>query len=455
MKINPQIYREYDIRGVVDKDLTPDIAKRLGQGFGTHMARLGRKNLVVGRDGRLSSPSYGEALIEGLISTGCNIIDVGVCPTPVYYFSIFHLNKDGGTMVTGSHNPPEFNGFKVSVGKSTIFGEEIQNLGRLIEKGDFVTGKGNFSNFEIIRPYQDYIKKNIQLGKKTRVVIDAGNGTAGVVAGPLLRDLGCEVEELYCEIDGRFPNHFPDPTIPGNLKDLMDRVKKSHAEVGIGYDGDGDRIGVVDDQGNIIWGDQLMILFAREILKQQKGATFVAEVKCSQNLFTDIEKHGGKAIMWRTGHSLIKEKMKEEKAVLGGEMSGHIFFADRYFGYDDAIYASCRLIELLSKTDRKLSQLLEDVPKTSITPEIRVDCPDEIKFKVVEKVKGELRKDYSIIDVDGVRVQFGDGWGLVRASNTQPALVLRFEALTQERLLQIKKLVEDKVQSSVAALKGH
>ena len=454
MKINPQIYREYDIRGVVDKDLTPEIVRRLGQGFGTHMANLGRKNLVVGRDGRLSSPVFGESLIEGLTSTGCNIVDIGICPTPVYYFSIFHLNKDGGTMVTGSHNPPEFNGFKVSVGKSTIFGEEIQNLGRLIEKGDFVTGKGNFSNFEIIRPYQDYIKNNIQLGKKTRVVIDAGNGTAGVVAGPLLRDLGCEVEELYCEIDGRFPNHFPDPTIPGNLKDLMDRVKKSHAEVGIGYDGDGDRIGVVDDQGNIIWGDQLMILFAREILKQQKGATFVAEVKCSQNLFTDIEKHGGKAIMWRTGHSLIKEKMKEEKAVLGGEMSGHIFFADRYFGYDDAIYASCRLIELLSKTERKLSQLLEDDPKTTITPEIRVECPDEIKFKVVEKVRDELRKTYSIVDVDGVRVQFGDGWGLVRASNTQPALVLRFEALNEKRLQVIKQLVEEKVQEAVSALQG-
>jgi phosphomannomutase/phosphoglucomutase len=357
-------------------------------------------------------------------------------------------------MVTGSHNPPEFNGFKVSVGKSTIFGEEIQKLGKLVEKGDFVAGKGNFSNFEIIRPYQDYIKGNVKFERKMRVVIDAGNGTAGVVAGPLLRDLGCEVEELYCEIDGRFPNHFPDPTIPGNLKDLMDRVKKSHAEVGIGYDGDGDRIGVVDDQGNIIWGDQLMILFAREILKHQKGATFVAEVKCSQNLFTDIEKHGGKAIMWRTGHSLIKEKMKEEKAVLGGEMSGHIFFADRYFGYDDAIYASCRLIELLSKTDRKLSQLLEDVPKTSITPEIRVDCPDEIKFKVVEKVRDELRKTYSIVDVDGVRVQFGDGWGLVRASNTQPALVLRFEALNEKRLQEIKKLVEGKVQEAVSALQG-
>jgi len=453
MKINPQIYREYDIRGMVDKDLTPDIVRRLGQGFGTHMSKLGRIKLAVGRDGRLSSKAYSETLIQGLISTGCDVVDLGLCPTPVYYFSIFHLDKDGGMMVTGSHNPPQFNGFKVSVGKSTIFGEEIQNLGRLIERGKFITGKGNLSDIETIRPYQDYIKKNIQLEKKMKVVIDAGNGTAGVVAGPILRDLGCEVEELYCEIDGRFPNHFPDPTIPANLKDLIDRVKKLRADVGIGYDGDADRIGVVDDRGNIIWGDQLMILFAREILKYKKGATFVAEVKCSQNLFIDIEKHGGKAIMWKTGHSLIKEKMKEEKAVLGGEMSGHIFFADRYFGYDDAIYASCRLIELLSKTDKKLSQLLEDVPKTFITPEIRIDCPDEIKFKVVEKVKEDLRKDYTIIDIDGVRVKFNDGWGLVRASNTQPALILRFEALTEKRLQEIKKLVEDKVQSAVTRLK--
>ncbi len=453
MKINPQIYREYDIRGMVDRDLTPDIVRRLGQGFGTYMANQGHFKLVVGRDGRLSSKTFREALIQGLISTGCDVVDLGLCPTPVYYFSIFHLDKDGGMMITGSHNPPEFNGFKVSVGKSTIFGEEIQNLGRLIERGKFITGKGNLSDIEIIRPYQDYIKKNIRLEKKMKVVIDAGNGTAGVVAGPILRDLGCEVEELYCEVDGRFPNHFPDPTIPANLKDLIDRVKKLRADVGIGYDGDADRIGVVDDRGNIIWGDQLMILFAREILKYKKGATFVAEVKCSQNLFIDIEKHGGKAIMWKTGHSLIKEKMKEEKAVLGGEMSGHIFFADRYFGYDDAIYASCRLIELLSKTDKKLSQLLEDVPKTFITPEIRIDCPDEIKFKVVEKVKEDLRKDYTIIDIDGVRVKFNDGWGLVRASNTQPALILRFEALTEKRLKEIKKLVEDKVQSAVTRLK--
>ena len=454
MRINPQIFREYDIRGVVNKDLTPDIARTLGQGFGTHMALSGRRDLVVGRDGRLSSKAFAEALIEGLLSTGCNVVNIGLCPTPVYYFSVFHLDKDGGMVVTGSHNPPEFNGFKVSVGKSTIFGKEIQNLRRLIEKGEFVKGKGNLSEEEIIQPYQEYIKKDIRVKKKMKVVIDAGNGTGGVVAGPLLRDLGCELEELYCEVDGRFPNHFPDPTIPENLKVLRDRVKKTRADVGIGYDGDADRIGVVDDQGNIIWGDQLMILFSREILKDKQGAAFVAEVKCSQNLFDDIEKHGGKAMMWKTGHSLIKEKMREEKAVLGGEMSGHIFFADRYFGYDDAIYASCRLIEILSKTDQKLSQLLSDVPRTFITPEIRVDCPDEIKFKVVETVKEALRKDHPIIDVDGVRVKYEDGWGLVRASNTQPVLVLRFEALTHDRLNAIRDLVEKKVQEVVSALKG-
>ncbi len=452
MQINPQIFREYDIRGVVNKDLTLDIVRRLGQGFGTLMTHPGRRELVVGRDGRLSSKAFAEALIEGLISTGCDVVNIGLCPTPVYYFSIFHLDKDGGMMVTGSHNPPEFNGFKVSVGKSTIFGQEIQNLRGLIEKGKFAAGKGELSEMEIVQPYQDYIKKNIHTGKRMRVVIDAGNGTAGVVAGPILRDLGCEVEELYCEVDGRFPNHFPDPTIPGNLKDLIDRVKMTRADVGIGYDGDGDRIGVVDEQGNIIWGDQLMILFSREILKRKNGSAFVAEVKCSQNLFDDIEKHGGKATMWKTGHSLIKEKMKEEKAALGGEMSGHIFFADRYFGYDDAVYASCRLIELLSKTDEKLSQLLSDVPKTFITPEIRVDCPDEIKFSVVENVKQMLRKDNPIIDVDGVRVKFEDGWGLVRASNTQPALVLRFEALTENRLQEIRRLVEDRVKVAISKL---
>lgn len=452
MEINPQIFREYDIRGIVDRDLTPEVVKRLGQGFGTYMTQLGHKEIILGRDGRLSSKAFEEILSESLTSTGCDVVNIGLCPTPVYYFSIFYLDKEGGMMVTGSHNPPEFNGFKVSVGKSTIFGEEIQQLRRLIEKGEFVTGKGDTSYKEIIPSYQSYIKTNIQIEKKMRVVIDAGNGTAGIVAGPLLRDMNCEVEELYCEVDGRFPNHFPDPTIPANLKDLIDHVKRSHADVGIGYDGDADRIGVVDDQGNIIWGDQLMILFSRDILKKDKGATFVAEVKCSQNLFRDIEQHGGKAIMWKTGHSLIKEKIREEKAALGGEMSGHIFFADRYFGYDDAIYASCRLLELLSKTDKKLSQLLMDVPKTFITPEIRIDCPDEIKFKVVERVKEILKKDHPIIDVDGVRVIFEDGWGLVRASNTQPVLVLRFEALTEKRLQTIKNYIEEIVRKTAQNL---
>ena len=449
MQINPQIFREYDIRGVVDKDLTPDVVRRLAQGFGTHMKALGFHELVVGRDGRLSSKSLGEAVIEGLLSTGCHVTDIGLCPTPVYYFSIFHLDKDGGMMVTGSHNPPEFNGFKVSVGKSTMFGEQIQKLRQLIEKGKFAFGQGKMSQHKIIKPYQDYIKQNIHLKKKTKVVIDAGNGTAGLVAGPLLKALGCEVEELYCDVDGRFPHHFPDPTIPENLRDLIERVKKTKADVGMAYDGDADRIGVIDDLGNILWGDQLMILFSRDILKSQQGATFIAEVKCSQNLFEDVKHHGGKVIMWKAGHSLIKEKMKSEKAALGGEMSGHLFFADRYFGYDDAIYASCRLVELLSESGQKLSQLLQDVPKTWITPEIRVDCPDEIKFQVVERVKEELGKNHPIIDVDGVRVQFGDGWGLVRASNTQPVLVLRFEAPTEKRLTEIRKWVEDKVQTAI------
>lgn len=454
MEINPQIYREYDIRGVVNRDLTPEVVRRIGQGFGTYMVRRGKKSLVVGRDGRLSSEGFSEALIDGLLSTGCEVVSIGLCPTPVYYFSLFYLDKDGGMMITGSHNPPEFNGFKVSVGKSTIFGKEIQELGELIKKGDFEKGKGKLIEQEMISAYQAHIKRDIHLQKKVKVVIDAGNGTAGLVAGPLLKDLGCEVEELYCEIDGRFPNHFPDPTIPEYLKDLIERVKKTRAEVGVGYDGDGDRIGVVDDEGRIIWGDQLMILFSREILKEHPRATFIGEVKCSQNLFQDIERHGGKAIMWRTGHSLIKEKMKETKALLGGEMSGHLFFADRYFGYDDAIYASCRLVELLSKTEKKLSQLLGDVPKTYITPEIRVECPDEIKFRVVEKVKEDLRKEFPIIDVDGVRVQFEEGWGLVRASNTQPVLVLRFEALSETGLQKIKRFVEEKVNQAASSLKS-
>jgi len=380
-----------------------------------------------------------------MISGGLDVVDIGVCPTPVFYFSLFHLDRQGGVMITGSHNPSEFNGFKVCAGKETIYGEEIQNLRKLAEARRFIDGKGSVSFQEIIPAYQDFILRNISLKRKTKVVVDSGNGSAGAVAPQILRGLGCRVEELYSEVDGRFPNHFPDPTIPDNMKDLIAKVKETGAEVGIAYDGDGDRIGVVDDLGNIIWGDQLMILFARDILQNHPGATIISEVKCSQILYDEIAKHGGRGIMWRTGHSLLKSKMKEEKALLGGEMSGHIFFADRYFGYDDAIYASCRLLEILSQSEKSIPELLRDVPKTFTTPEIRVDCPDDQKFAVVERVKESFRKEYPIVDVDGVRVLFPDGWGLVRASNTQPVLVLRFEAGSVERLEEIRRLVEQRV----------
>ncbi len=452
--MNPQIFREYDIRGVVEKDLNPQLVKKLGQGYATYLSRFGKKKVVVGRDGRLSSPSLRDSLIQGLLAGGMEIIDIGVCPTPVFYFSLFHFDQEGGIMITGSHNPPEFNGFKVCLGKETIYGEEIQNLRRIIEEGNFVQGSGTISYKEIIPTYQDYLLQNIRLQRKIKIVIDSGNGTAGAVAPKIFRSLGCEVEELFSEIDGRFPHHHPDPTIPENMKDLIAKVKETGAEVGFGYDGDADRIGVVDHLGNIIWGDQLLILFAREVLKHHPGATIVSEVKCSQNLYEDIARHGGRGIMWKAGHSLLKSKMKAEKALLGGEMSGHIFFADRYFGYDDAIYASGRLLEILSQTEKRIPELFSDLPKTYSTPEIRVECPDDIKFNLVEKVRDSFRQEYPIVDVDGVRIIFPDGWGLVRASNTQPVLVLRFEARSPERLKEIRALVENRVSQISRQFKG-
>jgi phosphomannomutase/phosphoglucomutase len=443
--MNPGIFREYDIRGVVDQDLTEEVVRLLGQGFATYISRQGKRRVVVGRDGRLSSPRFREPLVQGMISGGLEIVDVGVCPTPVFYFSLFHLDREGGVMITGSHNPPEFNGFKVCVGKDTLFGEEIQNLRKIIEDGKFVQGKGSVSLQNVIPAYQNHILQNIHLDRRIKLVIDSGNGTAGLAAPKIFRSLGCQMEDLYSEVDGRFPNHHPDPTVPEYMKDLIAKVKDTGAEVGIGYDGDADRIGVVDPLGNIIWGDQLLILFARQILQSHPGATIVSEVKCSQNLYDDIARHGGHGIMWKAGHSLLKSKMKEEKALLGGEMSGHIFFADRYFGYDDAIYASCRLLEILSQSGQSIPEMLSDVPKTFNTPEIRVDCPDDQKFALVDRVRESFRREYPIVDVDGVRVVFPDGWGLVRASNTQPALVLRFEAKSTERLLEIRALIEKRV----------
>ncbi len=440
--MNPEIFREYDIRGVVDKDITEQDVVLIGKGFGTYLRGKNRCKVTVGRDCRLSSDKYRDLVIEGLLATGCDVVDIGVCPTPVFYFSIRQLKKEGGIMVTASHNPPEYNGFKLCSGYDTIFGEQIQKLRQIIEGGTFANGSGTAETADVVTPYKEFLQENIKLARPLRVGIDAGNGTAGVVAVPIIRNLGCEVFDLYCDMDGDFPNHEPDPTVAKNMQDLIGLVREKGLDVGIGYDGDGDRIGIIDEKGDIIWGDQLMIMYAREILSRKPGATFISEVKCSQTLYNDIEKHGGRAIMWKTGHSLIKQKMKEVKADLAGEMSGHMFFADRYFGYDDAIYASCRLLEILASTGKSVTELLSDVPRTYATPEIRVPCPDDRKFQVVRDVTEYFRQQYDIIDIDGVRILFEDGWGLVRASNTQPALVLRFEALSQTRLSEIQSLVE-------------
>ena len=452
--VNPYIFREYDIRGVAEQDFPDDITYTLGKTFGTNFRRNNIQKVVIGRDCRLSSPRLCQALSEGLLDTGCHVIDLSIIPTPLLYFALFNLEVDGGVMITGSHNPPDNNGFKVCVGRTTIFGEQIQNLRKLFEKGDFESGKGILESQDIRARYLKTVSAFLKMGKqKRKVIIDSGNGTAGIVAGPLYRSLGVEVRELFSEMDGTFPNHHPDPTLPVNLTSLIAAVKRQKADVGISFDGDADRIGVVDEQGKIIWGDQLMILFSRAILAELPGATFIAEVKCSQTLFDDIKKHGGKVIMWKVGHSLMKAKLKEEKAQLAGEMSGHIFFAHRYYGYDDALYAGARLLEILSKTEKKLSELLSDVPATIVTPEIRVECSDEIKFLVVQKLVEKFKRDYPVIDIDGARILFDSGWGLVRASNTQPALVLRFEATEERSLEDIKTIVEKKVAESIKEVK--
>ncbi len=443
--MNEHIFREYDIRGVVANDLTDDTVRDLGKAVGTHLLRSGATELVLGRDCRLSSDGLRDILAEGLLSTGMNVIDIGVCHTPLVYFSLFHLALDGGVMITGSHNPPQCNGFKICRGKTTIHGAEIQELKKLILARDFETGSGSLRHESVLAPYWERIAADVGLARPLKVVIDAGNGTGGAAALPLLKRMGCEVVGLFCDMDGNFPNHHPDPTVPAFLQDLAQAVKAEKADIGIAFDGDGDRIGAVDEQGTIIWGDQLLTIFAREILKELPGATFISEVKASQSFYNDIAARGGRAVMWKTGHSLIKAKMKEEKAVLAGEMSGHMFFAHRYYGFDDAVYAAARLLEILSQKEAPASSLLADVPKTHTTPEIRVDCPDEKKFSIIEEVRDIFRGKYEVIDIDGARILMPGGWGLVRASNTQPVLVLRFEADSEQRMNEIRREVEEEV----------
>ena len=461
------IFREYDIRGIVAHDLGPDVVERIGRAYATLARARGVHNVTVGRDGRLTSPALRNHLVAGLTRSGVNVLDLGLCATPLLYFSLFSCDVDGGIMITGSHNAAEYNGFKMCIGREALYGADIQELQVIYESGEFASGSGMVLTQSIIPEYLKFLQEHFSLlrGQGLRVVIDCGNGAASLFAKEALEQLGCDVIGLYCDLDGHFPNHHPDPTVLDNLKDLIKKVKETGADVGIGYDGDADRIGVIDEQGQIMWGDRLLLLFARDVLDDHPGCSIISEVKASQGLYDDIQKQGGRGIMWKTGHSIIKAKMKEEKALLAGEMSGHLFFADRYYGYDDAIYASCRLIEILVKRKKPLSALLADIPQTVVTPEIRVDCPDDQKFSLVEIVKNRLKHAANtqnsktsvlpirdIITIDGIRVRFDEGWGLIRASNTQPALVLRFEASSQNHLTQIQAYLEGQLSEATADL---
>ncbi|HJL49731.1 MAG TPA: phosphomannomutase/phosphoglucomutase, partial [Polyangiaceae bacterium LLY-WYZ-15_(1-7)] len=443
--MNPHVFREYDIRGVAERDLTDEFTRALGRALGTFQMRAGHRQLAVGRDCRTSSDRLHEELVRGLLEAGVHVVDVGVVPTPLMYFAVHHLDLDGGVEITGSHNPPPENGFKMMKGKGSLFGDDIRALKRMIEEDDYdLPGGGTVEQVDVLPSYLGFLRGNVRLARTDlRIALDAGNGAAGPTAVAAMEALGLEPIALLCKMDGRFPVHHPDPTDPESLELLIRKVKDEGLDLGIAFDGDGDRIGVVDAEGGILWGDQLLTLLSRELLADHPGAAVLGEVKCSQTLYDDIAKHGGRPILWKTGHSLIKTKMKEEGALLAGEMSGHLFFADRYYGFDDAVYAAARLLELLARADRPLHQLLVDVPETHTTPELRVECPDDEKFAVVEKVRDRFAAEHDVITVDGARIQFGDGaWGLVRASNTQPVLVLRFEARTPERRDAIRAEVE-------------
>lgn len=449
--MNPHIFREYDIRGVADTDLTEDVAFAIGRTLGTIYAERGKRKIIVGRDCRLSSRRIREALVRGLLDAGRHVVKIEVGPTPLLYFAVHHLDADGGVMVTGSHNPPEDNGLKILMGKASFFGEDIRTLGKRASAGEHKsTAGGSLEEQTVSDAYVAFMKGNVSFANKgLKVVVDAGNGAGGPLLLACMRALGLDPVAMYCEMDGRFPNHHPDPTIPKNVEELVATVRRIDADVGIALDGDADRIGAIDAEGNIVWGDKLLIAFSRAILARRPGAAVIGEVKCSQTLYDDIAKHGGKPVLWKTGHSLIKTKMKEEHALLAGEMSGHLFFADKYYGYDDAVYAALRLVELIGAKGEGLEAMLHDVPQTFATPELREPCPDAVKFKVVERVLDYYRGKKPVVDVDGARVDFGDGWGLVRASNTQPVLVLRFEAQSPARRAEIRDEVEGVVRAAV------
>jgi phosphomannomutase/phosphoglucomutase len=441
--MNQEIFRTYDIRGIADRDLDDALATKIGRAFGSRIRRDGGKRVALGRDCRLHSPRLHAALCRGILATGLEVIDIGVVPTPLLYFAVYHLDLDGGLQITGSHNAADYNGFKMMRGHGSLWGDGIQELAAWIRAGDFVEGQGSTRPVDLGQAYLEDILGRLSLGgRRLRVVLDGGNGTGGPLGVALLRRLGFEVFPLHEEMDGRFPNHHPDPTVPANLRDLIHSVREVGADLGIAYDGDADRIGVVDERGEVIWGDRLLVILARDLLARVPGAAIVGEVKCSKTLFDAIAAAGGRPIMSAVGHSIIKTRMKHEGALLAGEMSGHIFYQDRWYGFDDAIHATARLCEILTHHRGPLSALLADLPVTHATPELRLDCPEAMKVPVVTAAIAHFKKDYAVVDIDGARIDFGDGWGLVRASNTQPALVLRAEAATVERLAEIRETIE-------------
>ena len=449
---NPLIFRAYDVRGVVETDLPPEVVTALGRAHGTKLVRAGGRVVVIGRDVRPHSPRLAVDLAAGLTAAGLAVIDVGEVPSPVLYFAVRHLEADGGIMITGSHNPPEYNGFKLLAGRDALHGEEIAALRDCIEADDFASGSGEVTTRDVVPDYRQAVLERIRPGRRAvKVVIDAGNATAGPVAAPLYRALGHRVEELYCRPDGTFPHHHPDPSLPENVAALADRVGQVGAELGLAFDGDADRLGVVDHRGRTIAADRLLALLARPVLaNEEPGAVIIGEVKCSEVLYDDVRAHGGVAVMSRVGHSYMKAAMKERGAALAGELSGHIFFENRWFGFDDAIYAGARVLELLATGDQSLAELDAGLPTTFATPEIRVPCSDDRKFAVVAAVLSRYRKDHDVVDIDGARVRFEGGWGLVRASNTQPALILRVEAGSPERRDALRAELEAAVAEAAA-----
>ncbi len=442
MSIAPGIFRQYDIRGVIGVDLTPEVARAVGVAYAAYLADHGLAgSVVVGRDNRPSGTMLHDALVDGLTSSGANVVDIGVVPTPLMYWSLNRIaGVAGGIQITGSHNPPEFNGFKICVGTSSLHGDGIQELYRLIQAGRAPSGRGTVRAQDVIDAYlDDIVGRTGPLSRPIRAVYDCGNGVASLVAPKLFARLGLEGRGLFCTSDGTFPNHHPDPTVPENLEALIEAVRADGAELGIAFDGDADRIGIVDATGEIVWGDRLLILYARDVLARTgTGQSIIFDVKCSQALPDAIRAAGGTPVMWKTGHSLIKEKMKELHAPLAGEMSGHMFFTEGFYGHDDALYGAARVLRILADAGRTVREMLADVPQFVATPEIRVDCADDLKFSIVQRAVDHFRATHDVIDVDGVRVLFGDGWGLIRASNTQPIIVTRFEARTPERLAAIR-----------------